>query len=67
MKMSYFRRYVQAGIISDEIATARQEGTPQGKPLSPLSANIMLDDLDKEVERRGHKFCRYADDCNIYL
>jgi RNA-directed DNA polymerase len=46
---------------------SRQEGTPQGGPASPLLANLLLDDLDKELERRGHKFCRYADDCNIYV
>jgi RNA-directed DNA polymerase len=45
----------------------RTEGTPQGGPLSPLLSNILLDDLDKELERRGHAFCRYADDCNIYV
>jgi RNA-directed DNA polymerase len=45
----------------------RYEGTPQGGPLSPLLANLLLDDLDRELERRGHKFCRYADDCNIYM
>ena len=45
----------------------RHEGTPQGGPLSPLLANLLLDDLDKELERRGHRFCRYADDCNIYV
>ena len=45
----------------------RTEGTPQGGPLSPLLSNILLDDLDKELERRGHRFCRYADDCNIYV
>ena len=49
------------------VATARQEGTPQGSPLSPLLSNIMLTALDRELERRGHKFCRYADDCNIYV
>jgi len=49
------------------ITTARNEGTPQGGPLSPLLSNILLDDLDKELERRGHAFCRYADDCNIYV
>ena len=46
---------------------SRKEGTPQGGPLSPLLSNILLDDLDKELERRGHRFCRYADDCNIYV
>src|ERR1700735_3571633 len=45
----------------------RSEGTQQGGPLSPLLANLLLDDLDKELERRGHRFCRYADDCNIYV
>ena len=49
------------------IETVRTEGTPQGSPLSPILSNIMLDDLDKELERRGHTFCRYADDCNIYV
>ena len=61
------RRYLQAGMMSDGITTARREGTPQGGPLSPLLSNILLDELDKELERRGHKFCRYADDCNIYV
>ncbi len=45
----------------------RTEGTPQGGPLSPLLSNILLTDLDRELERRGHTFCRYADDCNIYV
>jgi len=57
------RRYLQAGMMSNGLATARREGTPQGGPLSPLLSNILLDELDKELERRGHKFCRYADDC----
>jgi len=61
------RRYLQAGIMVDGMETARTEGTPQGSPLSPLLSNIMLDDLDKELETRGHAFCRYADDCNIYV
>jgi RNA-directed DNA polymerase len=61
------RRYLQAGLMLDGIETARAEGTPQGGPLSPLLSNILLDDLDKELERRGHAFCRYADDCNIYV
>jgi len=61
------RRYLQAGMMSKGLATARREGTPQGGPLSPLLSNILLDELDKELERRGHKFCRYADDCNIYV
>jgi RNA-directed DNA polymerase len=61
------RRYLQAGIMAEGVVTSRSEGTPQGSPLSPLLSNIMLDDLDKELESRGHKFCRYADDCNIYV
>jgi RNA-directed DNA polymerase len=61
------RRYLQAGMMSDGLTTARREGTPQGGPLSPLLSNILLDELDQELERRGHKFCRYADDCNIYV
>ena len=61
------RRYLQAGIMVEGLETVRTEGTPQGSPLSPLLSNIMLDDLDKELERRGHAFCRYADDCNIYV
>jgi RNA-directed DNA polymerase len=61
------RRYLQAGLMLGGLATARHEGTPQGGPLSPLLSNILLDDLDKELERRGHAFCRYADDCNVYV
>jgi RNA-directed DNA polymerase len=61
------RRYLQAGLMIGGIETIRTEGTPQGGPLSPLLSNIMLDDLDKELEKRGHAFCRYADDCNIYV
>jgi RNA-directed DNA polymerase len=61
------RRYLRAGLMMGGIMTARREGTPQGGPLSPLLSNILLDDLDKELERRGHAFCRYADDCNIYV
>jgi RNA-directed DNA polymerase len=61
------RRYLQAGMMSKGLTTARREGTPQGGPLSPLLSNILLDELDKELERRGHQFCRYADDCNIYV
>src|SRR5437660_5853734 len=61
------RRYLQAGMMSGGLTTVRREGTPQGGPLSPLLSNILLDELDKELERRGHKFCRYADDCNIYV
>jgi RNA-directed DNA polymerase len=61
------RRYLQAGIMVNGLETVRTEGTPQGSPLSPLLSNIMLDDMDKELERRGHKFVRYADDGNIYV
>jgi RNA-directed DNA polymerase len=61
------RRYLQAGLMTGGLMTARSEGTPQGGPVSPLLSNILLDDLDKELERRGHAFCRYADDCNIYV
>jgi RNA-directed DNA polymerase len=61
------RRYLQAGLMTGGLATARSEGTPQGGPMSPLLSNILLDDLDRELERRGHAFCRYADDCNIYV
>ncbi|WP_245372286.1 group II intron reverse transcriptase/maturase [Rhizobium leguminosarum] len=61
------RRYLQAGLMTGGIATARNEGTPQGGPLSPLLSNVLLDDLDKELEKRGHAFCRYADDCNVYV
>ena len=65
--LKLIRSYLQAGIMVDGLTKASREGTPQGGPLSPLLSNIMLDDLDKELERRGHKFCRYADDCNIYV
>jgi RNA-directed DNA polymerase len=61
------RRYLQAGMMEGGVETQRREGTPQGGPLSPLLSNILLDELDKELERRGHKFCRYADDCNVYV
>ncbi|QDU39267.1 Group II intron-encoded protein LtrA [Maioricimonas rarisocia] len=61
------RRFLEAGLLQNGVCVARHEGTPQGGPLSPLLANLLLDDLDRELERRGHKFCRYADDCNIYV
>jgi RNA-directed DNA polymerase len=61
------RGYLRAGIMIDGLVSQRDKGTPQGSPLSPLLSNIMLDELDKELERRGHCFCRYADDCNIYV
>jgi RNA-directed DNA polymerase len=61
------RGYLQSGVMVGGVIQEREEGTPQGGPLSPLLSNILLDDLDKELERRGHRFCRYADDCNIYV
>ena len=61
------RRYLQAGMMEGGLASPRVEGTPQGGPLSPLLSNILLDELDQELERRGHRFVRYADDCNIYV
>jgi RNA-directed DNA polymerase len=61
------RRYLEAGLMSDGVVTERHEGTPQGGPLSPLLANVLLDEVDKELERRGHAFARYADDCNVYV
>jgi RNA-directed DNA polymerase len=60
-------KYLRRGAMVDGLVEASVEGTPQGGPLSPLLANIYLDVLDKELERRGHRFCRYADDCNIYV
>ncbi|OWQ93995.1 group II intron reverse transcriptase/maturase [Sphingopyxis bauzanensis] len=65
--LAIIRRFLQAGMLVNGVCIERQEGTPQGGPLSPLLANLLLDDLDKELERRGHRFCRYADDCNIYV
>jgi RNA-directed DNA polymerase len=61
------RRYLTSGVMVEGVIQPREEGTPQGSPLSPLLSNILLDELDKELERRGHRFCRYADDCNIYV
>lgn len=61
------RRYLQTGMMEDGLVSPRTEGTPQGSPLSPLLSNILLDELDKELERRGHRFVRYADDCNVYV
>jgi len=65
--LKLIRRYLQSGVMVNGVVMETEEGTPQGGPLSPLLANIMLDDLDKELERRGHRFVRYADDCNIYV
>lgn len=61
------RRFLEAGIMKQGVCVSRHEGTPQGGPLSPLLSNLLLDELDKELERRGHRFCRYADDVNIYV
>ncbi|ARN56317.1 group II intron reverse transcriptase/maturase [Sedimentisphaera salicampi] len=65
--LGLIRRYLQSGIMVDGAVNILSKGTPQGSPLSPLLSNIMLDNLDKELEKRGHKFTRYADDCNIYV
>jgi RNA-directed DNA polymerase len=61
------RGYLRAGVMDGGVVTPRDQGTPQGGPLSPLLSNILLDELDQELEQRGHAFCRYADDCNIYV
>jgi group II intron reverse transcriptase/maturase len=65
--LKLIRAYLNSGVMINGIKMETEEGTPQGGPLSPLLSNIMLDDLDKELEKRGHKFVRYADDCNIYV
>ena len=65
--LQLIRRYLEAGIMAKGLVSPRNEGTPQGGPLSPLLSNILLTELDRELERRGHAFCRYADDCNIYV
>jgi RNA-directed DNA polymerase len=65
--LKLIRGYLQAGLMDGGVVSPRTEGTPQGGPLSPLLSNILLDDLDRELEKRGHAFCRYADDCNIYV
>ena len=65
--LKLIRKYLQSGIMINGIVVSNEEGAPQGGPLSPLLSNIMLDELDKELEKRGHRFCRYADDCNIYV
>jgi RNA-directed DNA polymerase len=61
------RRYLEAGMMEEGLVSVRMEGTPQGGPLSPLLSNILLDEWDRELERRGHRFVRYADDCNVYV
>lgn len=65
--LKLIRAYLESGVMVNGVVMETEEGTPQGGPLSPLLANIMLDDLDKELEKRGHRFVRYADDCNIYV
>ncbi len=65
--LGLIRRYLEAGVLANGLATERHEGTPQGGPLSPLLANVLLDEVDKELEKRGHTFVRYADDCNVYV
>ena len=65
--LKLIRAFLNAGVMEDGLVLPVDEGTPQGGPLSPLLSNLMLDDLDKELTRRGHRFCRYADDCNIYV
>jgi RNA-directed DNA polymerase len=65
--LKLIRRYLEAGMMAEGLMSPRTEGTPQGGPLSPLLSNILLTDLDRELERRGHSFCRYADDCNVYV
>ncbi|MFJ6267916.1 group II intron reverse transcriptase/maturase [Lysinibacillus xylanilyticus] len=65
--LKLIRKYLRAGVMINGVVSSTEEGTPQGGPLSPLLSNIVLDELDKELEKRGHKFVRYADDCNIYV
>lgn len=65
--LKLIRKYLNSGIMLNGVLVKSEQGAPQGGPLSPLLSNILLDELDKELERRGHKFCRYADDCNTYV
>jgi RNA-directed DNA polymerase len=65
--LKLIRKYLQRGKMKGGIVSQRLEGTPLGSPLSPLLSNIVLDELDRELEKRGHKFVRYADDCNIFV
>jgi len=65
--LKLIRAYLNAGVMINGVVMEAEEGTPQGGPLSPLLANILLDEFDKELEKRNHQFCRYADDCNIYV
>ena len=61
--LKLIRAFLNAGVMEDGLVSPVDEGTPQGGPLSPILSNLVLDDLDKELARRGHRFCRYADDC----
>ena len=65
--LKLIRGYLNSGVLENGLVSPTDEGTPQGGPLSPLLSNLLLDELDKELERRGHRFVRYADDCNIYV
>jgi len=65
--LQLIRRYLQAGMLEGGTVSARRQGTPQGGPLSPLLSNILLDKSDRELHRQGHRFVRYADDCNVYV
>src|SRR2546429_3148641 len=65
--LKLIRAFLKSGVMEDGLVSPVDEGTPQGGPLSPLLSNLVLDDLDTELARRGHRFCRYADDCNIYV
>jgi RNA-directed DNA polymerase len=65
--LGLIRRYLKAGVMAHGVVIERHEGTPQGGPLSPLLANVLLDEVDQELEQRGHAFVRYADDCNVYV
>ena len=65
--LKLIRMFLNAGVMENGLVSPITEGTPQGGPLSPLLSNIVLDDLDRELERRGHRFVRYADDCNVYV
>src|SRR6267142_4255303 len=65
--LKLIRAFLKSGVMEDGLVSPVDEGTPQGGPLSPLLSNLVLDDLDKELARRGHRFCRYADDANIYV
>ena len=65
--LELIRQYLQAGIMAGGVVMDRSEGTPQGGPLSPFLANVLLDEVDQDLQRRGHRFARYADDCNVYV